>query len=264
MSDDIAFIQQQLLQPLIEKVKDILLVCHSFAEYSGTVAALGYSKRYNTAKGHEGGIVGSVFISAFLCMRVSPQGKIPNGSWPCKHHCTVNVSHHMRIYPKPCFWRLDLIVKPLQMCRTSDDYQNLFRSKFGPWTKSQAGLVSCLEPPKPVAWSKQPRLTWIQIVSAGPCQCQSFLLHISGKQHCTFASQEQHCMLAGREGVVEFATPHTHTLLTLCTQASGFRSNCCLASHVYNSCHRHQSCSVHKLSQVCLCRLHGICALHPR
>ena len=30
--------------------------------------------------------------------------------------------------------------------------QILFCSKFGPWTKSQAGLVSCLEPWKNIQW----------------------------------------------------------------------------------------------------------------
>ena len=66
MSDDVNFIQQQLLQPLVEKGADILLVCHSYAGYPGGAAALGYSKKERTAMGQDGGIVGLVFISAFL------------------------------------------------------------------------------------------------------------------------------------------------------------------------------------------------------
>lgn len=95
MSDDIAFIQQQLVQPLIEKGKDIMLVCHSFAEYSRAAAALGYSKKENTAKGYDGGIIGLVFISAFLVSEgASPWGKVPDGSWPCDY-CTVDVTYHV-------------------------------------------------------------------------------------------------------------------------------------------------------------------------
>lgn len=50
-SDDIAFIQQHLLQPLLDEGKDILLVCHSFTGYSGGAAALGNSKKERIGKG---------------------------------------------------------------------------------------------------------------------------------------------------------------------------------------------------------------------
>lgn len=80
---------------MIEKGKDSLLVCHSSAGHPGAAAALGHSKKENTAKGHDGGIVGLVFISAFLVDEGAlPQGKIPDGSWPCEYYCTVDVSYH--------------------------------------------------------------------------------------------------------------------------------------------------------------------------
>ena len=90
-------IQQQLLQPLVEKGTDILLVCHSFAGYSGGAAALGYSKKERTAMGQFGGIVGLVFISAFLAYEGAvPLSRLPNGCWPSAYDVdvSVNLVHH--------------------------------------------------------------------------------------------------------------------------------------------------------------------------
>lgn len=93
MTDDVAFMQQQLLQPLVDKGEDVLLVCHSYAGYPGGAAALGYSKKERTVKGQAGGIIGLVFIAAVLVYEgASPQGMIPDGSWPCEYHCNTDVS----------------------------------------------------------------------------------------------------------------------------------------------------------------------------
>ena len=75
MSDDVAFIRQRLLQPLIEKGADILLVCHSYAGLPGGAAALGYSKKERTTEGQPGGIVG---IAAYLAY----DGAAPLKTWP--------------------------------------------------------------------------------------------------------------------------------------------------------------------------------------
>jgi len=96
MSNDIMALQQQILQPLIDKGQDVLLVAHSFGGYAGGVAALGLSKTEGTAASKKGGILGVVFIAAFLSRRdAKPFLKITNGSWPSGF--TVDVSNHVAV-----------------------------------------------------------------------------------------------------------------------------------------------------------------------
>ena len=96
MSQDITAVQQQILQPLIDKGQDVLLVAHSIAGYAGGAAALGLSKTVGTAAGKRGGILGVVFIAAFLSYRdAKPFLKLTNGSWPPEY--TVDVRNHVAV-----------------------------------------------------------------------------------------------------------------------------------------------------------------------
>ena len=82
MSKDIAAIQQQVLQPLVDRGCTVLLVCHSAAGYAGGAAALGYSRTERSVAGKEGGIVGVIFIAAFLAYKgAATISKSPDGSW---------------------------------------------------------------------------------------------------------------------------------------------------------------------------------------
>ena len=93
MSDDIAFIQQHLLQPLVDQGREILLVCHSFAGLSGGAAALGYSKKERRGKGQTGGIVGLLFIAAFLAFEgAEPLGKLPDGTYRPEQSVDVSLT----------------------------------------------------------------------------------------------------------------------------------------------------------------------------
>lgn len=94
MSKDISAIQSQLLQPLLDNGQDILLVCHSAAGLAGGAAAIGHSKQERTASGQQGGIVGLVFVAAFLTFQGLPSfGKLPDGTWPADFR--VDVSHKL-------------------------------------------------------------------------------------------------------------------------------------------------------------------------
>ncbi len=96
MSKDILAVQQQILRPLIDKGQDVLLVAHSVAGYAGGAAALGLSKTVGTAAGKRGGILGVVFIAAFLSYRdAKPFLKLTNGSWPSEY--TVDVRNHVAV-----------------------------------------------------------------------------------------------------------------------------------------------------------------------
>ena len=82
MSKDIEAIKQEVLRPLLDRGSNILLVCHSAAGYAGGAAALGCSRMERKAAGEEGGIVGVIFIAAFLAYKgAMPISKRPDGSW---------------------------------------------------------------------------------------------------------------------------------------------------------------------------------------
>lgn len=96
MSKDILAVQQHILRPLIDKGQDVLLVAHSIAGYAGGAAALGLSKTVGTAAGKRGGIVGVVFIAAFLSYRgAKPFLKLTKGSWPSEYK--VDVRSHVPV-----------------------------------------------------------------------------------------------------------------------------------------------------------------------
>lgn len=63
---DIAFIREKMLLPLLEDGKDVVLVMHSYGGLPGGAAAKGVSKSERTSEGLLGGVIGLVFIAAFL------------------------------------------------------------------------------------------------------------------------------------------------------------------------------------------------------
>lgn len=66
VAGDSAFIRDQMLLPLIEAGKDILLVMHSYGGIPGSCAAKELSKCKRSSQGHTAGIVGIVYIAAIL------------------------------------------------------------------------------------------------------------------------------------------------------------------------------------------------------
>ena len=77
---DAAFIRQNLLLPLINAGKDIVLVMHSYGGCPGAMAAKGLSKAEMPAASRKGGIIGLIFICAF----VAQEGQTLIGSLPGK------------------------------------------------------------------------------------------------------------------------------------------------------------------------------------
>ncbi|KAH6893378.1 Alpha/beta hydrolase fold-1 [Thelonectria olida] len=63
---DAAFIRENLLLPDIEQGKDVILIMHSYGGCPGADAAKGLSKAERTAAGKTGGIVGLIFMCAFV------------------------------------------------------------------------------------------------------------------------------------------------------------------------------------------------------
>ncbi|KAF2791431.1 alpha/beta-hydrolase [Melanomma pulvis-pyrius CBS 109.77] len=77
---DSAFIKNNLLLPQINAGKDVLLVMHSYGGCPGADAAKGLSKIERKAAGKKGGIIGLVFMCAFVANEGdSLKSKLPGG-----------------------------------------------------------------------------------------------------------------------------------------------------------------------------------------
>ena len=66
VANDTKFIREQLLIPLLEAGKAVLLVTHSYGSVPGAAAAAGLSRQQRQAQGSEGGILGLVVIAGIL------------------------------------------------------------------------------------------------------------------------------------------------------------------------------------------------------
>ncbi|KAL9626470.1 MAG: hypothetical protein Q9204_007275 [Flavoplaca sp. TL-2023a] len=63
---DAKAIRRQCLSLMEDEGKDLLLVCHSFGGIPGGAAAHGLSKKERRQKGEKGGIIGLVYMTAFV------------------------------------------------------------------------------------------------------------------------------------------------------------------------------------------------------
>ncbi|TVY90584.1 hypothetical protein LAWI1_G007608 [Lachnellula willkommii] len=63
---DSQFIVDQVLTPLLDDGKDIILLVHSYGGSPGGAAANGLSKAERTAAGKKGGIIGLIYVAAFI------------------------------------------------------------------------------------------------------------------------------------------------------------------------------------------------------
>ncbi|KAF7561473.1 hypothetical protein G7046_g2660 [Stylonectria norvegica] len=75
---DANFIRQNVLLPEIDQGKDVILIMHSYGGCPGAAAAKGLSKAERVAAGQQGGIVGLIFLCAFLALEGdSMRSKLP-------------------------------------------------------------------------------------------------------------------------------------------------------------------------------------------
>ena len=86
---DTTAIRNDLLVPQIDAGKDVILIMHSYGGCPGSAAAKGLSKAELSAAGKKGGIVGLVFIAAFLAQEGdSLLSKLPGNQfdpWVIQH-----------------------------------------------------------------------------------------------------------------------------------------------------------------------------------
>lgn len=96
---DTAFIREELLLPEIEQGKDVVLIMHSYGGCPGAAAAKGFSKAERTTAGKTGGIVGLVFMCAFVADEGdSLRGKLPGNKldpWNILDVCAMRQDSEM-------------------------------------------------------------------------------------------------------------------------------------------------------------------------
>lgn len=68
MAVDAAFVREELLLPSINAGKEVVVIMHSYSGGPGAVAAEDLSIAQRRAAGRPGGIIGLIFISAFLAL----------------------------------------------------------------------------------------------------------------------------------------------------------------------------------------------------
>lgn len=91
---DAEFIIKNVLQPLVDSGKDVVLVMHSYGSITGTAAAVGLSKADCAAAGLPGGIIGIILIAAFIVRdgECCVSGDYPD--WTVNNVClTCDLSH---------------------------------------------------------------------------------------------------------------------------------------------------------------------------
>ncbi|KAL8836172.1 MAG: hypothetical protein Q9170_003025 [Blastenia crenularia] len=66
VATDATFIRQRLLLPVIEAGKEVVVIMHSYSGGPGSVAAKGLSVPERRAAGKAGGVIGLIYISAFI------------------------------------------------------------------------------------------------------------------------------------------------------------------------------------------------------
>ena len=92
---DIAALRENVLLPQINAGKEVVLVMHSYGGKPGAAAATGLSKAELSAAGKPGGIVGLIFIAAFIAQEgESLLSKLPGQKlepWQVYDVCLVEI-----------------------------------------------------------------------------------------------------------------------------------------------------------------------------
>ena len=78
---DATFVREQMLLPLIEEGKEILLVLHSYGGLPGSAAAKNLSVSERRSKGLQGGIVGQVFAASLVAQSGESMLSSIGGEW---------------------------------------------------------------------------------------------------------------------------------------------------------------------------------------
>lgn len=77
LADDIEFVRQKLLMPLIDHGNNVVVVMHSFGGLPGSAAVEGLRKDERQKQGQKGGVVGLIYMAALMV----PEGKNNADFW---------------------------------------------------------------------------------------------------------------------------------------------------------------------------------------
>lgn len=80
VADDEAYMRS-VMNPLIDAGKDVLLIVHSFAGFPGCSAISGIDKRGREAGGQKGGVLGVIYLAAFVPLEGDSVYKLLQNNW---------------------------------------------------------------------------------------------------------------------------------------------------------------------------------------
>lgn len=66
VADDAEDIRQRYLTPLVTQGKEVIVVMHSYSGIPGTESIKGFARKDLAAQGKKGGVIGLLYITAFL------------------------------------------------------------------------------------------------------------------------------------------------------------------------------------------------------
>jgi hypothetical protein len=93
-TEDANNLRDHVIMPVLDGGKDLVLVVHSYGGLVGSAASKGLSKSEREAEGKEGGIVGLVWIAAFIPKEGDSLLHLVGGTHPAWLIADVRSSHY--------------------------------------------------------------------------------------------------------------------------------------------------------------------------
>lgn len=107
VADDESYMRS-IMNPLIEAGQDVLLIVHSFAGFPGCSAISGIDKRGREARGEKGGVLGVIYLAAFVPMDGDSVYKLLRDNWEPWMEVNVCAWSHVHLSQRTVALHTDL------------------------------------------------------------------------------------------------------------------------------------------------------------
>jgi hypothetical protein len=89
--DDDSQYMRSVIIPHLDEDKDVIFIVHSFAGFAGSAAISNLSRKSRESRGEKGGIVGVVWLSAFVPSEGVTAFNMLGGTWAPWHDVHVSI-----------------------------------------------------------------------------------------------------------------------------------------------------------------------------